>query len=186
MKFLVPALESYGSVFAHKYSQAYKLGAGIFDLSLTGMPHFEEKKHIFILFNKSMYTSHFMSFLNWLKNQEYYVTDYEAPSLNRNFEYHMIVIDFPFELHSAYNNFLEGKYSKMYTSEQITQFFGKAHLKESCEILLRKENAVGEYLQKIKKIYGDSVELSVNDVIVNDHEVEFPYVNEEEIFIINH
>lgn len=184
-KYLVPALNYYGSTFRQKFSQTFKLGVGIFDESLKGVPLLEGQRNLFLLFNSSLYPNQFISFLNWIKNQSYYVTDYSLEDIvtKIHHKYHMVVIEFPLHLSDSYDKFKEGKYSVMYDQKDIERYFSPELKKGARQVFFKTKEAKDEYIKKIKEEY-DTV-LTYQDLLENNCELDFPYKEEEEIFLIN-
>jgi len=180
VKYLVPALNYYGPTLKTKLNLVFKLAIGIHDTLLSGS-HLEGQKNIFILVDKAVRPDLFQNFMDWVKHQEYYVTDYVYDSILENHSRkHMIVLAFPPSLGDAYDKFLEGKYSKMYTKTEITQFFSDENKGLAKDVLTRHPLAKIQFKQMIKSMFD--VVLEEQDFKTEVFEYDVPPSKEEEFF----
>lgn len=176
VKYLVPALNFYGPMLKTKLGLVSLMGIGIFDMSLEGS-HLEGQKNIYFLINKAHQVNLFQDFLHWLKYQDYYVTDYHFdPSEHSN--RHMVVLSFPYEMSAAYDLFLKGKYSKMYTKEELDLYFGAKPL--ALKVLKRTDIAKREFKKQVFDTFGTLLE--EEDFSREVFEYDFPPTKEEEFF----
>lgn len=178
LKYLVPALNEYGSTFRQKFLNVQKVAVGIFDETLEGT-HFEGQKNLYLLVNRSINPDYFTSFFHWIKLQEYYVIDYIVESNTKNHNYHMIVINFPSAVEDAYEKFLQGKYSKMYTKNEVDKFF-PLHLTDARGVIAKTLDAGIKHIAEVKKDYGET--LSLKDLKVEGYEYDYPPIWKNEIF----
>lgn len=179
-KYLVPALNYYGPTLKTKLNLVFKLAFGIHDSLLDGS-HLEGQKNIFILTDKLVRPDLFQNFMDWIKHQEYYVTDYVYDSILENHSRkHMIVLAFPPLLEHAYDNFLLGKYSKMYTKTEIVQYFSEENKVPAKNVLTRAYMAKLQFTQLIKKEFD--VVLEEQDFKNEVFEYDIPPIKEEEFF----
>lgn len=179
-KYLVPALNYYGPVLKTKLNLVFKLAFGVHDSLLEGS-YLEGQKNIFVLVDKLVRPDLFQNFMDWIKHQEYYVTDYVYDSILENHSRkHMIVLAFPLELEHAYDNFLLGKYSKMYTRTEIVQFFAEENKTPARNVLTRAYIAKLQFTQLIKKEFD--VVLEEQDFKNEVFEYDIPPIKEEEFF----
>ncbi len=192
--YLLPCLKTYGSQFISKYNSVFKLAVGIHDTALDGSPLIKGR-NIYILLNSKFNPDRFYDFLGWIKHQPYYVTDYTAYLGVYEKMLHMLVLKIPKIYESSYDNFLLGKYSKMYSKEQLKELFylenyngselsgvekvGNSFFKKGYSVLIKNPNTVDIYIKKVKEIFGESIE---KKDICSDHEYDFPLLKEEEIF----
>ena len=182
--FLVPALKVYGSTFVSKFSNdVFKLSYGIHDTLLDGA--LDGRHPIFVLCDKAINSQRCWKAMEYLKNHSSYLTDYTLvqPSNGR---LQMLVLDFPEEFHNSYEKFLEGKYSEMYTKEQIDNLFPN---KESVayKILTKDVSYMPVFIKKIEEMFNVKIEDKKNYITT---ELEFPYkmfreLEECEIFNCN-
>ena len=181
--FLVPALKVYGSTFVSKFSNdIFKLSYGVHDTLLDGT--LDGRHPIFVLCDKAVNSSRCWKAIEYLKNHPSYISDYTLPQYSNRLQ--MVVLDFPQELHNAYEKFLEGKYSEMYTIEQISTLFP---IKESVayKILTKDESYMPVFIKKIEEMFNVEIKDKKNYITT---ELEFPFrmfkeLEECEIFNYN-
>lgn len=126
-RYLYPSLKSYGKDLMNNLAQFIKLGVGIADENLE-----VDQPCIFILIDTNMsfpteaemdaYKLRFAKFINWIRYQYFYVTDYVFEGLDDR-EKHMVVLRLPRKYDLAYISFIKGEYSKMYTQSEIYEYF---------------------------------------------------------------
>lgn len=175
--FLLPCLLENGSEFQMRFNRVYKFAVGIHDTSLNNH-NITEEPLIYILLDKELSRMHFTEFINWLKSQPYFVTDYvSSPDLNSR--KHMVVLRIPSLYYDAYQSFMSGRYSKMYNEEQKNLLFREHHRKEALKVLDRTHDALLDYVNKVNATFKHN--LTPEDA--RDHnEYEFPLVPQYEIF----
>ncbi len=179
VKYLVPGLGFYGPTLKTKLNLVFKLAFGIHDTLLTGS-HLEGQKNIFILIDKLVRPDLFQNFMDWVKHQEYFVTDYVYDSiLEVHSRKHMIVLAYPPSMGDAYDKFLLGKYSKMYTKQEITSYFAEEAKVETKQVLLKTVHAKYRFVSLIKATFN--TQLEEQDFLVGSWEFDLP-PNEEEYF----
>lgn len=182
-KFLVPVLRGYGDIFISKFNeQLFKLAYGINDKALEGAAIIQDKRPIFILCDKAVIPHKFNQFMDWIRYQPYYVTDYQTDT-NINSRTHMLVLDIPEEYHRAYDKFCVGLYSEMFTEEQLNFLF-KDKNSEQYKILSRDYKYGESFIEKIKKQFSVSFNVKEKRDFLNVAEYELPYYLEdsEEVF----
>ena len=131
VKYLVPGLSFYGPTLKTKLNLVFKLAFGIHDTLLDGS-HLEGQKNIFILVDKLVRPDLFQNFMDWVKHQEYYVTDYTYDAIMESHSRkHMVVLAYPPSMGDSYDKFLLGKYSKMYTKKEILTYFSEENKVEA-------------------------------------------------------
>ena len=179
--FLIPILSEYPTSFRQKMSQQVsKLAYGIFDNLILNTDILKESdRPIFILCDKL--SGNFDSFIEWLRTQDYYITDYVA-GVDVNSRFHMIVINTIEEYTTTYDKFIVGLYSEMYSEEQINKLFD-TNRKDVVDILTKDTLAKNKFIKKI----NDTFEVTIEDSNYFDEalkEYEFPYkvTESEEIF----
>lgn len=178
--FLVPALNYYGPTLKTKLNLVFKLAFGIHDSLIEGS-YLEGQKNIYILVDKLVRPDLFQNFMDWIKHQEYYVTDYAYDSiLDHNSRKQMIVIAFPQQLKDAYDKFLLGKYSLMYTKNEISTFFGDENKAAAKHILCKTVFAKNQFKLLVKETFGTVLE--EQDFLMGSWEYDLPPNSEEEFF----
>ena len=181
-RFLIPTIRGHGEDFVNRFNiMIRKLAYGIYDKALEGAQILEDRRPIFILCDKN--SVQFEDFLIYIRNQYFFITDYQSDSNTINPRMHMIVIEIPEEYNIAYDKFSVGLYSEMYTKEQLDYLFKD---KESAQykILSRNPQYGDIFIDKIKTKFGVHINGPDKDEFVSVAELEFPYSldPEEEIF----
>lgn len=175
-KYLLPCLKLHGPTFVVKLNSVFNLAFGIHDCLLDGTP-FEQQRLIYILSDKLYQPAKFQNFLNYLKHQEYYVTDYAYDDIERGRK-HMVVIKFPESHSDVYDKFNEGKYSKMYCKDELEQFFPKDS--EAKKVLTKSLSMRDIFIKKVNDSFGTL--LTYNDLKIEGTEYDFPPEKQKEFF----
>lgn len=179
-KYLLPCLKIYGPTFQTKINSIFNLAFGIHDTLLDGTP-FETQRAIYMLCDKMFQPTKFDNFLNYVKNQEYYIIDYAFDDLE-NGRKHMVVIRFPEKYSDVYDKFLESKYSKMYCKDEIEEFFPD---NSEAKGVIKQSNEMGNiFIEKVFRTFG--TRLTLKDLKVGGMEYDFPLEKEEEFFNYEH
>lgn len=184
-KFLAPGLKAYGSTFTAKLSNdIFKLALGIHDTLLDTSEILVGRHPIFIMCDKAYRPANCLKAMEYLINHFSYITDYSCDVLGRT---HMIVLDYPKELHQAYDNFLEGKYSQMYTLDELETYFPDK-TSNTYKILTKDKGYMPTFISKIEKLFNVEIEDKSSYIT---SELEFPYrmckeTCEPEIFNFNY
>jgi hypothetical protein len=180
LKYLVPALNYYGPTLKTKLNLIFKLAFGVHDTLLEGS-YLEGQKNIFILVDKLVRTDLYQNFMDWVKHQEYYVTDYAYDAImEAHSRKQMIVLAFPPSMGDTYEKFLKGKYSKMYTKKEIQDYFGDENKAAARHVFARTVYARREFQLKIKEVFD--VVLEDKDFLKGSWEYDLPPSKEEEFF----
>ena len=180
VKYLVPGLGFYGPTLKTKLNLVFKLAFGIHDTLLEGS-HLQGQKNIFILVDKLVRPDLFKNFMDWVKHQEYYVTDYVYDSImEANSRKHMIVLAYPSSMEDCYDKFLLGKYSKMYTKQEIISYFSEEAKIETKQVLLKTISAKQRFISLVKETFNTHLE--EQDFLIGSWEFDLPPNKEEEYF----
>jgi hypothetical protein len=180
VKYLVPGLNFYGPTLKTKLNLVFKLAFGIHDSLIEGS-HLEGQKNIFILVDKLVRPDLFQNFMDWVKHQEYFVTDYAYDAImEAHSRKHMIVLAYPPTMGDSYEKFLLGKYSKMYTKKEITSFFAEESKKEIRQVIVKTIHAKIRFIALIKETFGTILE--EQDFLTDYWEYDLPPNQEEEFF----
>lgn len=153
--YLLPCLKEYGKVFTNKLSKVMKIAAGIGDVILSNRD-ISYEKHIFILLDsaKPMH-EHFDSFMNFIKQQVYFVDDYVYGDIQKS-TFHMVVLQFPEKYYTALDKFKAGQYSEMYTIEDIEKFFENHPTTKA--ILIKEHGYRVEFTKKLNRRFGTTIQ----------------------------
>lgn len=182
-RYLIPCLRGHGEVFVNKFNnEIFKLGYGISDSSLEGSKILENKRPIFIMLDKAVLPKKFNDFMDWVKYQPYYITDYSTDIINTP-RLHMLVLDTPEEYYKAYDKFCVGLYSEMYTKDQLDKLFDNKDTMQY-KILSKSSEYSDIFLEKVEKEFNVIFQGLDKQEFLNTAEYEFPYSlnSEEEIF----
>lgn len=191
-RYLYPSLKCYGKELMDYLVSFFKLGVGVGDSNKD-----IDSTSIFILFETSLplttpelekYQNNFSKFLDWIKYQPYYVTDYVFDMHNK----HMVVIKLPYKHSSAYMHFIKGKYSLMYNETEIKQYFSEVsltnkileskinkNLDKTIKILTRDRRYVQNFVDIVNKDFDANITV---EQYLGNAELDYPPKKEEEIF----
>ena len=175
-KYLLPCLKMHGPTFVVKLNSIFNLAFGLHDCLLDGSDY-QQQKLIYILSDKLYQPAKFQNFLNYVKCQDYYVTDYAYDDIEKGRK-HMVVIKFPEKYNDIYDKFKKGKYSKMYCKDEIEQFFPKDS--EVKRILVKSLSMRDVFIQKVFDSFGTT--LSHKDLKDENIEYDFPPEKQKEFF----
>lgn len=174
-KYLRPALRVFGTTFVAKFNLFQKLAYGLHDTLLDGTP-IQHQRTIFILIDKFVQPVLFKDSLNWMKHQEYYITDYPFDNLEGRL--HMLVLEFPEEHSNIYDNFAKSKYSEMYCKDELNMFFAE----DDCEVkdvLTRSPRAKSIFIDQVNSAFStDMVDFEKGQKV----EYDFPLSRQQEYF----
>ncbi len=176
-KYLAPCLiKSYGKVFEMKIKELFILAFGIGDRVIENNPNFDfkNKSPIFVLIDTFAKKRKSEDFLYWIKYQNYFLYSYPIDIEGRGY---MIILDFPNK--KAYNKFLEGKYSEMYSIEEIKKYF-QEDTKEY-KVLTKDKVLIPDFIKNLKELFDID---NVRESDLKNFELDFPYTinKDEEIF----
>lgn len=184
-RFLFPSLRGHGNVFVKKFSKVHKLAVGIHDSILDGSDLSNERT-ILVMLDKTYVPKIYQEFMSWLQYQPYYKGTYcPDPDFRTSFK-QIIVLNIPELFYNAYDSFLEGKYSNMYSKDEVDSLFitklNKENAKRDYGILTKSQEAYNKFFEKNKEIFN-AKKLEKSTFQPDDY--EFPLVMKEEIFNYN-
>lgn len=191
-RYLTPCLKGHGEDFISKFNSIFKLAVGIHDTLLDGSK-LSNKKSIFIMCDKSYNKYNFYDFLDWVKNEPYFLGDYCPEAELKGSNKHVIILEIPEKYHKAYDSFLRAKYSQMFTKEEVSSLFSSPGKKEEKYVLLKHRAGVLNLIKSINKEFdcnykledydysGEELELPLNKCqeIFNCHKEQTTYFNEK-------
>lgn len=177
-RFLLPCLRGHGESFVRKFNPVFKLAVGIHDTLLDGTD-FAEGRNVYILCNTISQSKAFEDFLIWIREEDYYITDYCPDSDFQSSRKRMIVIRVPDRFNSAYDNFLKGKYSKMYDQEDINSLFSIPAREKEYKILTLDSTYAEEFVKQVNKEFSTTVTV---EEFESFEEMEIPLKRCEEVF----
>lgn len=181
-RFLLPSLRGHGDIFIRKFNPVFKLAVGIHDMIVEGSK-IANGRSIFLLCDKLVNPREFNEFLDWVKNQDYYIADYCPDSEVLNSRKHMIVLRIPKLFDDAYDHFLQGNYSLMYLDEEIKIMFSNNNSrKKEYDILTRNPQIVEEFTNSVNEEFVTSGKTKPTPLDFKNAELELPLKKSEEIF----
>jgi len=177
IKYLLPSLKYLGNDFKAKFNLIHPLAFGVHDVLLDGT-HFEGQKLIYILIDKLVKPNSFNSFLSWIKLQPFYALDYAFDNMQTG-RMHMVAISYPEKLADAYDKFIQGKYSKMYSKEEVNLFFTEN--REAARNIINKTDDTGRvHVNNLNHMYNSNITLK--DLLHEGGEHDFPPQKHKEVF----
>lgn len=186
-KYLLPCLKGHGKEFKQKFNKLFKLAAGIGDINLHNEDMLAERA-IYVLVDNKYQPNYFDNFKDWIKLQDYYVTDYVCGDI-RTSRYHMFVLKVPKLYEDSYDEFINSRYSKMYSNEEITILYSTyandhvfKYWYEAKQVLQRKPEAFDRFKPKLQYNFGQDIDVSIEDF--EKGEFDFPIEKEKEYFDI--
>ena len=179
-KFLIPCLRGHGEEFVTKLIPTFRLAAGIYDEKLNDKKQFTDRT-IFLLFDIDNNPTAFQTFYEWIKKQKYYVHSYCPDRSMESSSRKMIVIKIPEIFNNAYDNFIIGKYSEMYSKEHIEILFNFPNRQGEYGILNLEPWAKEEFIKKLNEEFLTSIDVFDDDI----KEIELPPILSEEVFNVS-
>ena len=194
-KYLYPCLKVYGGTLKTYLNSFFKLAVGLGDHNID----INEDNCIYILIDTNIhspqqslqtYREYLSKFLDWVRFQPYYVTDYIFEGFDRG-EKHMLVLRLPDTYKESYTKFKQGKYSEMYSSKDIDNLYPLI-VNSNKNIEIKVNNNItniknvltknSSHLELFRKQINDEfgTNLSLNDL--KNHELDLPPSQNEEIF----
>lgn len=167
-RFLLPCLRAFGDSFILKFNTVMKLAVGI------GDKEFPEDRRIYILCDADYREIDYKVFLNWVSKQPYFLGTY------KNGLGEMLVLRFPKRFYNAYDKFIEGKYSQMFTEDEINILFSEVKNYREKSILNLEQRIIPDFIKKLNEEFNTN--LKEKDFSEPFKELELPPKFSEEIF----
>lgn len=176
--YLLPCIiEGYDNIFSMKIKELFILGCGLKDMAIANNPDydFEDTKPFYLLLDTVSVKRKSEDFLHWISYQPQYLYDYPMDLIGRG---HMLILDFPNKYENAYNKFLKGKYSEMFTKGELEGLFLKST--EEYKVLTKDVSLLPKFTQRVREMF-EMTNLKESDI--TNSELEFPYtINVEREF----
>ncbi len=176
--YLVPSLAYYGPQFKTKLLNLRLHAFAIGDNDLKDLSVLQNRKCIYIMFNYHINRSHTTNVINWFKNQDYFVDC--VPYVDTDKPYWLLIIDYPEPLLGAYEKFLLGKYSQMYSKEELKLYFDSSKHKEALSVINKTAEAGLIHISRVKEDFDTT--LTFKDLSANGYQYDYPPRKEEEVF----
>jgi hypothetical protein len=172
--YLRPAIKSFGNSFISQYNEVQTLAVGIHDASVGEF----RNKFLYIMLNRSHNSEHCANFIQWLNiSENYFVKDYLVDEYHK----HMIVLKFPERFINAYDKFLLGKYSEMYTKEDLKYLnFENFEDKTPFNVLTKNRQYNDTYTKILNAEFNST--LLKEEVLDLEYDLPWSLYPEKEIF----
>lgn len=185
-KYLLPTLKFYGTGVTNILNNFSKLAVGLGDKAFVNMHIYPDNPTISLLINPDVNYSK-----RGVTEEEYLI---RLDQLTKTGALHssysfildettcvMLVLNVPDIAVNAYNKFLEGKYSEMYTEKQIKFLFEGDAYKEQRLVFSKDKTQHEKLLQNIEKYFNTT--MTIEDFPdLSSLEVDIQYQYEEEYF----
>jgi len=127
-----------------------KIEAAIRDEAASPIIRDLKDPKIYLKVRPDMYTKIFFdSDLPVLRKHPSFLGDYS--NYNKGQEDHIIVLKVPERFIEAFNNFLKGKYSKMYNFEEIMELYTSDAFKTYQGVLLKTREAKEDFIERLNE-----------------------------------
>jgi hypothetical protein len=173
LRYLTPCLKKYGTEFEMMYKSVFKIALGIGDIIIVDQER-KYEQHLFMLIDTRLYPKQFIKFLDWVREQPFYEEDYVYGDIKKS-PCHMIIVKIPQEYIVSLTKFTEGKYSEMFSEEDINEFFLK--YPDQVKVFKKDHNYKIKFVSKLNNLFEST--LPVEEY---DGELELPPKKEEEYF----
>lgn len=163
-KYLKPCLKYHGEEFTNRLSLIFKLGYGIGDMLVDK----KYEQHIFVLVDTLKCVQFWTEFIeDYFRELDFYEDDYAVDNLE-NGRLHMLVIKLPDNCIDKKNEFVKGRYSKMYSNDEIQKLLKAEDTKA---IVVKDSNYRVEFVKKINDYFKTNLKESE---LAADAELDFP------------
>lgn len=166
-KLLLPCLKDHGEKLMKAVNSLQKLAVGIGDHYIEDSL---DQNNLFLLVD----TRHqdFSKILIWLKKQPFFVKDYPFDDILSGYQ-HIIILKIPDDYQVAKTEFVKGKYSRMYTKNQVDHLFGNVYI----DVFARDQKSIQSFVDTVNKVYDANIQYEKWE-----GEVDFPPIRKEEVF----
>ena len=175
LRFLAPSLEAHGNDFIEKFNPLWKLAYGIHDSYLDGSD-ITQGNNIYVMVDTLHNSVDYLIFKQWIEEQPYYKGGYMPDEETRKY---VFIIEIPKVFHNAYEDFLKGRYSYMYSEKNIERLFSGLMQINDAAVLTKKDD---EYLRRFKVFVDKQFNTDIDIEDFRAGEWELPLVKTEEIF----
>ncbi len=175
-KFLIPCLASHGQEFMDLFNRAFTLAAGIHDTHLKGSP-ITQRRVVYCLFNSNYNRDIMQKLIHYSIKSRILAYEYDTDFPLKNSNRRMLVFKIPEVHYKAYDHFLKGEYSQMYTPEFVDANWG-ATARSKIVLKNQEEEGLPMLVEEIKEVLDGNQ--SPKDM--KGSELALPLIKEEEIF----
>ena len=161
-EYLTPLFRFYNPIFIDKLNNINVLAYGIADSNdvTNNEPSF------YILINTNVRKAQVIYFLDFIISHECFIKHYNFDKTKI-----MVVITIPQKYHSTYYHFRRGHYSKMYSVEEIKQFFDNEKRKVTYHKLMKTDTGLELYSNRI----ANDFDITLSEDKINDYKTHTEY-----------
>lgn len=175
-RFLVPTLRGHGDEFVNRFNPLFKLACGVHDDLISGA-EMANGRNIYVMFDTKYQPKEFSKFMDFLQYKDYYKADY-CPDSEISSRKRIVILEVPKIFHNAYDMFLQGRYSEMYTQEHLDMLFNNENKKREHEILNKHPRALSKFVKDVNEQF--KTQTKEDDFLESEYET--PLKKIEEIF----
>lgn len=152
-KYLLPCLKEYGEEFVSRLNNVFKVAVGLGDMIVEDTYYIKPERHLFILIDSKIAPVFFFHFLEWVRTQDVYEDDYVYGNILKS-TFHMVIIKFPEQFYDAFETFKKGKYSEMFTEEQVQKLFISKDNTDAPKVLLKDRNYNIVFTRRLNRMFN--------------------------------
>ena len=180
-KFLLPCIVSgHGKVFQMKVEDIYILAAGLDDKVLHNNSKYDfliEKRPVFILIDKFVNKRRGEDFIYWLKHQPFFLGGYPVDMIDRAY---MTIVDTPENFQKSYDSFIVGKYSEMYTKQEINSLFSDKNSDVYHVLTKDTDKLLPAFVKKLEETF--ETKLKYTDFVTSEMDLPYKISEQDEVF----
>lgn len=161
-EYLTPLFRFYNPIFIDKLNNINVLAYGIADSNdvTNNEPSF------YILINTNVRKAQVIHFLDFIISHECFIKHYNFDKTKI-----MVVINIPKKYYSTYYHFRRGHYSKMYSVEEIKQFFDNEKRIITYHKLMKTDTGLELYSNRI----ANDFDITLSEDKINDYKTHTEY-----------
>lgn len=185
-KYLLPLVKMYGDDFVFRINSLFKVAVGIGDIAVERCG-FKMETHLFLLVDSKFKPSIFNATLEKIRQHASYEDDYVYGNVVKS-RFHMIVIKVPEKYIPTLQSFKDGKFSKMYSIEDVKKLFNfetrtgvdRDMYERAYKVLVHDHDYRIQFAEQIREEFD--VQNFTKDDIGIDAEYDLPIKRIQEIF----
>ena len=169
-KYIAPTILKHGEAFSYCLRNLIKIQYAIHDTLFDGS--FLGGYSLFIKYYK---LGKYSKFLDGIYESPGFIFDYN-PTDDLKSLVGCLIIRLPERFFEAYENFIAGAYSKMYSAQEVESMFVSPQVKD---VLLHREPALQKFVKDLEETFQVK---SLNPKDFEKAEYDFPLILKEEVF----
>jgi hypothetical protein len=165
---LVPGFKVLGEEFNNKLKQLYIVGAFTEHESLNNTTFsFKSFDPVFIVIDTLFRPRETQKMLSWFTYQSYFLGGYYLTDTDYFNRFYVLVLSYPSK--TAYKNFVEHKFSKMYSRKEVEKYFNVPLLEDTKNHLNKDKKAIQKHIENVYETFNTKI--SVKDVLEENYEL---------------